>query len=282
MSERARRGGVFDTLADAYDERRSGYPPEIVRAAVELAGLQPGSRVVEVGAGTGKLTEELIAFGVRVDAVEPGRNMIELARRRVNGSSLVRFHVSRFEEVALPTGEFEAVFAASAFHWVEPSLGWAKAADLLRPGGTIALIQPISVRDRDAGPVLDELVAAFSRLAPEQAGEFVPLRDEETIRAGAEERRRNVSELWSWLAHPGLGVPEAGVLFGPAVLTMVSRARAETAEGLWAVFETTSRHDRLSEPVRAELRAEYVRIIDGHGGVLRSPQFVALVTAQRM
>ena len=207
--------------------------------------------------------------------------MIELARRRVDGSPLVRFHVGRFEEVALPEEQFEAVFAASAFHWVEPSLGWAKAAAVLRPGGTFALVQPISVRDRAAGPVLDELVAAFSRLAPEQASEFVPLRDEETIRAGAVERRANVSELWSWLAHPGLGVPEAAALFGPAVLTTATRVREETAAGLWAVFETTSRHDRLSEPVRAELRAEYARIIEQHGGILRSTQFVALVTAQR-
>ena len=50
---------------------------------------------------------------------------------------------------------------------------------------------------------------------------------------------------------------------------------------MWAVFETTSRHDRLSEPVRARAAAEYARIIDAHGGILRSTQFVALVTAQR-
>jgi ubiquinone/menaquinone biosynthesis C-methylase UbiE len=75
-----RHGDVFDGIAEAYDARRSGYPSEIVAAAVELAGLRIGSRVVEVGAGTGKLTEELVAFGLRVDAVEPGPNMIELAR----------------------------------------------------------------------------------------------------------------------------------------------------------------------------------------------------------
>jgi hypothetical protein len=57
--------------------------------------------------------------------------------------------------------------------------------------------------------------------------------------------------------------------------------REDTAEELWALFETTSRHHRLSAIARAELRAEYARIIARCGGTLRSTQLVALVTAQR-
>jgi ubiquinone/menaquinone biosynthesis C-methylase UbiE len=276
-----RRGEVFDGLAEAYDLRRSGYPREVVAAAMKLADLRDGSRVVEVGSGTGKLTEELVTCGLRVDAVDPGPNMIALARRRVRGSDLVHFHVGRFEEVELPEGRFDALFAASSFHWVDPQLGWAKAARVLRPGGTVALIQPVGVRAEASRGVLDELHAAFAQLAPEIAAELTPPRDEATIRAGAEERRDNISELWSWLSHPGLGVPEAGTLFGPAVFTSVPRQRAETADELWALFETTSVHHRLTAPVRRELRAEDARIIDAHGGVLRTKQLVALVTAQR-
>ena len=102
MPDSLRHGEVFDGIAELYDARRSGYPSEIVAVAVGLAGLGIGSRVVEVGSGTGKLTEELVACGLRVDAVDPGRKMIELARRRVKESDLVRFHIGRFEEVSLP------------------------------------------------------------------------------------------------------------------------------------------------------------------------------------
>jgi SAM-dependent methyltransferase len=248
---------------------------------MELAGLHDGSHVVEVGSGTGKLTEELVAFGLRVDAVDPGPNMIALARRRVQESELVRFHVGRFEEVELPDGEFDALFAASSFHWVDPHVGWAKAARLLRPGGTVALIQPVGVRDQESEAVLEELHDVFARLAPEIAAELAPPRDEATIRAGAEERRGNISELWAWLAHPGLGVAETAKLFGPAVLTTVPRQREQTADELWALFETTSRYHQMTEPVRREVRAEDARIIDAYGGVLRTRQLVALVTAQR-
>lgn len=280
MPDSWRHGDVFDGIAAAYDARRSGYPSELVAAAVGLAGLRTGSRVVEVGAGTGKLTEELVAFGLRVDAVEPGPNMIELARRRVNGSDLVRFHVGRFEEVSLPRERFDAVFAASAFHWVDPHVGWAKAAALLRPGGTFALLQPIGVREKGDRHAQDELAAAFTRVAPELAAWPAP-RDEATIRAGVAERSENVSEAWAWLAHPGLGVPEAATLFGPARLTSVARATEQPADELWGIFETTAKYHRLTPTARAELQAESERIIKRHGGTLRSTQLVALVTAQR-
>ena len=279
MAEPWRYGGVFDTAAEAYDARRSGYPRKIVRAAVELAGLSPGARVVEVGAGTGKLTEELVAFGLRVDAVEPGSNMIEVARRRVNDSGLVRFHLGRFEDVSLPEKLYEAVFSASAFHWVDPSLGWAKAAALLRPGGTLALLQPVGVRDEADGTAVQELHEAFVRLAPEIAGERPAPRDLATIRAGVEARRKNVSEVWAWLAHPGFAVPEAGALFGPATFTAVRRVKRYTAEELWAMFETTALYHRLTPQVRVALQAEDERIIERAGGRLRSTQLVALVTA---
>jgi ubiquinone/menaquinone biosynthesis C-methylase UbiE len=281
MRESLRHGDVFDGIAETYDARRSGYPTELVAAAMELAGVGIGSRVVEVGSGTGKLTEELVACGLRVDAVDPGRNLVEVARRRVGDSDLVRFHIARFEDVSLPEGRYDAVFSAAAFHWVDPDVGWAKAATLLRPGGTVALVQPIGVRDELNGQAVDELAAAFTRLAPELAAERPMPRDLTTIRAGAEERSENVSAVWAWLAHPGLAVPAAGTLFGPALLRAFTRETEQTADELWAIFETTSLYHRLSTAVRAKLKAENERIINRQGGILRSTQVVALVTAQR-
>jgi SAM-dependent methyltransferase len=205
--------------------------------------------------------------------------MIELARRRVNHSGLVRFHLARFEDVSLRQELFDAVFSGSAFHWVDPSVGWAKAAALLRPGGTLALLQPVSVRDEADGTAVDELYEAFARLAPEIAGERPWLRDLATIRAGVEARRENVSEVWAWLAHPGFAVPEAGKLFGPATFTTVRRITRKTAEELWAMFETTAIYRRLAPQVRVALQAEDERIIERAGGTLHSTELVALVTA---
>src|SRR5262249_21801931 len=107
-------GEVFDRVADAYDEVRPGYPASIVDIALERGGLRAGSRVLEVGCGTGKLTELLAARDLQVDAVDPGPNMIAAARRRVGEAANVRFHVGRFEDMNLPKGVFEAVLSATA------------------------------------------------------------------------------------------------------------------------------------------------------------------------
>src|SRR4029077_15228800 len=113
-----RLGEVFDSVAEAYDDVRRGYPTALVDAALTRGALAAGARVVEVGCGTGKLTQALVARGLRVDAVDPGARMIEVARRRVGRSPLVRFHVARFEDVAFGRAPFDAVVSATAFHWV--------------------------------------------------------------------------------------------------------------------------------------------------------------------
>ena len=125
-------GQVFDSCATEYDQVRRSYPPVLVDAAVDRGGLVPGSRVLEVGCGTGKLTELLAGRGLVVDAVDPGLNMVEVARKRVDETDRVRFHIGRFEELPLEDGLFDAAFSATAFHWIEPDVGWRKVANRVR------------------------------------------------------------------------------------------------------------------------------------------------------
>jgi ubiquinone/menaquinone biosynthesis C-methylase UbiE len=76
-------GRVFDLDAEAYDAFRSSYPPSLIDRAIERGNLGSGSRVLEVGSGTGKLTELLVERGLTVDAIDPGANMIAVAQRRI-------------------------------------------------------------------------------------------------------------------------------------------------------------------------------------------------------
>jgi ubiquinone/menaquinone biosynthesis C-methylase UbiE len=163
---RSRYAQVFDAVAEDYDRARRTYPDELIDAACRRGGLGFDDRAVEVGCGTGHLTAALLERGLRVEAVDPGANMIRMADGRVNRPAAVRFHRATLEDVVLPAGAFAAVFSATAFHWVDPAVGWAKAASVLRPGGLLALIQYCDVWDQRTAAADEALLAATEAIEP--------------------------------------------------------------------------------------------------------------------
>ena len=275
-----RQGEVFDAVAEAYDRERPSYPDELIDAACSIAALGPGSRVLEVGCGTGKLTEALAERGLLVDAVDPGANMIAFARKRVHDADTVQFHLGRFEELALPEKVFDAVFSAAAFHWIDPEVGWAKAARCLRPGGTLALITHIGYREESTAADDEALHEVFQEYWS-QPGSWSPLRDLATLRAGVEERRENVSAVWTWLGHHDLFNAETAGLFDDAQLTTRPLTQEQTADELWALFATTSLYQRLDPSRREQLETEVRAFFEQRGGKIRTSELAALVTAGR-
>jgi ubiquinone/menaquinone biosynthesis C-methylase UbiE len=124
----------FDRVAGAYRRARPSYPAAAVEWALEAA---PGRRVVDLAAGTGKLTEVLVAAGADVVAVEPLANMrAELERalpsvRALDGSA---------ERIPLPGGSADAVLVGQAFHWFDGPAALAEIARVLVPGGALGLV----------------------------------------------------------------------------------------------------------------------------------------------
>jgi ubiquinone/menaquinone biosynthesis C-methylase UbiE len=278
---RERYAQVFDAVAEEYDRERPSYPPELIETAMERGGLTAGDAVVEVGCGTGLLTAGLVDQGLRVDAVDPGENMIRLARRRVGESAAVRFHHGRFEEVALPGSRFAAVFSATAFHWIEPKVGWARAAGLLRPGGILALIQYSEVVDERTEADTRALHAALAKVAPDIAAGWPGVRDAATILSGAAERRSNISEVWGWMGRHDLTVPEAATLFTDVRVDALPVYTEITADRLNGHMRTTSMYARLRPDQRVALEAENRLVADRAGGALHLSELAVLVTGRR-
>jgi SAM-dependent methyltransferase len=132
-ADKAVRARSFGAAADVYERARPGYPD----AAVDWL-LPAGARtVLDLGAGTGKLTRSLAAKGLEVVAVEP------LAEMRTNlGAAVpeVRVLDGTAEAIPLPDASVDAITVAQAWHWVDPERATAEAARVLRPGGTLGLI----------------------------------------------------------------------------------------------------------------------------------------------
>lgn len=140
--ERARRRyqrELFDGVASLYQDTRPGYPGELVEFVVATAGVSAGDPVLEVGCGTGQLTERLASFGFELTAIDIGPAMVAAARRRVAGRP-ESFRAIGFEELEAADSSFGLVVSGGAFHWVDPEVRFGKAARLLRPGGWLAVL----------------------------------------------------------------------------------------------------------------------------------------------
>ncbi len=127
------RATSFAAVADAYERSRPGYPEDAVRW---LVGEEPRD-VVDLGAGTGKLTRSLVALGHRVIAVEPLPEMIAHLRAAVPGVTVLE---GGAEAIPLAAGSADVVTAAQAFHWFDHGPALREMARVLRPGGWVAVV----------------------------------------------------------------------------------------------------------------------------------------------
>ncbi|HEY7974360.1 MAG TPA: class I SAM-dependent methyltransferase, partial [Ktedonobacterales bacterium] len=149
--ESGRRRESFDAVANDYNLYRSPYPQQVVDAVIALSDLHNGSRVLEIGCGTGQLSVPLAQHGVDLLAIELGPHLAALARRNLERFPNTHVMAGSFEAWPLPSQKFDAVVSASAFHWLAPDLRFAKSAEALRPGGFLANWHVHHVRGGTAG-----------------------------------------------------------------------------------------------------------------------------------
>lgn len=157
----ARRG--FQTGALAYERGRPGYPAgaiEWLRAALDL---RPGRTIVDVGAGTGKLTRELVPSGACVVAVEPVPGMRDVLERAVPGARVLDGTAE-----ALPVADqaVDAITVAQAFHWFDVPRTLAEFHRVLRPGGRFAVIWNSRLREQPLHQAIHEITEPYRGASP--------------------------------------------------------------------------------------------------------------------
>lgn len=164
----------FNQAAEIYDQVRPSYPAELFDALFQRLPLRP--EIVEVGPGTGQATKDLIARGAIVRAVEIGPAMA--ARLRLNlPTERLHVMVADFEEADIPGASADAVFSATAYHWVSPGAQTDRPAHILRPGGVLAILDLIQVDSAADRGFFGAAQPIYERYGESHKGPPAPTRD---------------------------------------------------------------------------------------------------------
>jgi SAM-dependent methyltransferase len=223
----------FDRAAAAYERGRAGYPLPAIEAILAATRAGPGRTLLELGAGTGKLTGALTGSGARVIALEPVAGMRELLAQAAPAAEPLD---AVAEQIPLADASVDAVIVAQAFHWFDPVAATAEVARVLAPGGTAALIW--NRRDERVA-----WVSELSRILDAEAGDAPRYKNGHWRRGFDGNPAFEPLELRTW---PHSGKPGRDV-----ILERVSSVSFVAA---------------LGEDARSRLLADVAHLLDTHPG----------------
>ncbi len=231
------------------------YPDELYTELVSAAGLEPGARLLEVGCGTGKATRPLAERGFAITCLEPGPHLADVAAANLAEFAGVRIVRLPLEDWRPAPGErFDLVFAATAWHWIDPAVGYERAWRVLRPGGHLAIWAAEHVLPADGDPFFSEIQDVYDEI-----GEGLP-RGADFPEPGALPTFRSAIE-------------RSG-LFSVTTTTEYNWDGRYTAEQYIALLDTFSGHidmapwqrDRLYTEIRRRLAARPDGTVRRHWG----------------
>lgn len=134
------RKNWYSTAAEAYNKVRPRYPKDLIHQVVEVAQLSTDSKILEVGCGPATATVAFAQLGCSMICLEPNPDFFQLAQHNCQQYPNVEIQNTSFEEWTLLTEKFDAVLAASSFHWISPEVGYPKAATALKESGYLILL----------------------------------------------------------------------------------------------------------------------------------------------
>lgn len=232
------RGKLFNEVPALHERVRPTYPDELFADLVAVTGVDAQASVLEVGCGTGQATRSLVQLGCAVTAIDPGVEMAGLARRRLARFPNVVIETSTFETWDAQDRRFDLIVAASSWHWVEPSIGWRRAHDVLDRGGWLAVLGHVVIRKADEPEVYATTADLHERFAPGNPEWGHPPLEAEV---------RATSHGW------GLPDEESNGLFGPTIVRWYPMVQHFDGAGFADLLRTQSAYRRLDPSVREPL-----------------------------
>ena len=156
---------AFGKISEEYDKFREDYPKRLLDDLISVAKLKDGSRILEIGSGTGKATLPFAELGLQIVCIDVNQELIDRAVENLSKYRNIKYICGSFEDVRLPQESFDLIFAAQAWHWIDPKVGYRKVEKLLENNGTFAIFWKLQNDSRSK--LLREMDELYIKYCPE-------------------------------------------------------------------------------------------------------------------
>ncbi len=155
------KGRTFEKISSLYDRARISYPKQLIDDIITYSGISQNGKILDVGCGTGQATLLFAQRGYQVIGLDPGQEMVNIAKEKCSSFPKVSFKVKTFEEVKFPEASFETIISGMAWHWIKPENQYEKVFRILKAKGTLALFWSYQQKEESdfmkcTGKILDK------------------------------------------------------------------------------------------------------------------------------
>jgi SAM-dependent methyltransferase len=260
IPNRESRRDTFLGNAEDYSAVRPEYPPDLLQAALEFGQIAPRASLLEIGCGTGEVTEWFARRGFQILALDRSSEMANLAIARLNALPNVEVRCQDFEQTALGS-RFAGLIFATSYHWLDPNTRLSRCAQSLLPGG--ALIMLWHTHPLPYEGFFERIQPIYRRFMPGREPAYSPGMNEEKIRS-------IIQEL------------EESHEFGSVRRLSQEWRRTYDRDSYLRLLNTYSDHRLLLEEQRAALFRSVANIIDQeYGGEVERPYRTELLISMR-
>ncbi len=255
---------AFDAIADLYDEVRPDYPRQLIDDIISLSEIPNKGAILEIGSGSGQATAAFVEKGYCIHCIEPGENLVEIAKKKFADSPNVTFEVGFFEETEIRKTAYDLVISATAFHWVPAQKGYALAASALKPDGSIALFWNMHP---EIEPRVSEALREIYKQYVPSIHAFMYRPDKKSVKEEAQSGEDEINNSG---------------LFETAKLQYYSWSKEYTAEQYTKLLNTYANYQTLPEDVRTVFFDKVQEVINlQFGGKITNHYLATLYTARK-
>ena len=254
---------TFDAAALDYDSSRPLYPAALYTDLLCHVPLTVQSRVLEIGLGTGKASEQILRTGCSLTGLEPGNNLAALAAERLKGYANLSLLNCTLQDYAGEGAPFDLIYAATAFHWIEEEYGYCKVFKLLREGGSFARFAYHAGSDRSRPQLAQQIESLYQQYMRKGDKPSPPPK---------EFGREDAEALAAVALRYGFVEPRS---------FLYQMTKDFSAEEYLALLRTYPDHMALPEQKREGLFAGIANAIQQHGGTLTVFYTVDMELAQK-